>query len=141
VLVRTALAIAAVLVLAGCGEPAASGPDPSAPPAEQEYDAMATSLYADVVGNQLRVASDWDGLCMPAITAVYEGDHDSLSVFLEDDVGTGCKGRGAAACFDLPDELTDRRFVSVWVTVPQTAHPELPLRRGSKARAHGPQCP
>lgn len=128
--------------MAGCAS-GPDGPDPNVPPVVGEYGPAPDSLYADLLGTSLRIASDRDGVCIPPVSHVtdwQEGD-DTLMVWLEDDVVPGCSGEPAVACFDVEADFTSRQYVDVELMLPLTGAPPLPLGRGKKIRAHGPQCP
>jgi hypothetical protein len=142
---RSGLAIrvigfSAVALMALACSRAPTGPDPSAGPLEPEYGAVARSIHADVVGRELRIATEMKRVCVPEVSVVYELDDDSLNVFLSDDIVQRCEGP-PVACFELSPEFAATKYRTLVVTTSQDGYPELPIARGKKARAHGPQCP
>lgn len=141
---RTAvvLFVTTVFAVAGCSSPA-TGPDPSAPSVAAEFGPEADSLYADLDGTILRIASDRQGVCVPPVSHVnpLQEEDDFFPVWMTDDIVPGCHGKPAVACFDLGTEFTLPPQIEVVLMLPLTAAPGLPLARGANARSHGPQCP
>lgn len=137
----TVLTIA--LALAGCTEHP-QGPDPAAPSVVGEFGVQAESLYADLVGTTLRIASDRDDVCLPPVdhvTGPWQANETYLMVWLVDDVVPGCEGAPAVVCVDLGSDLASPRFDSVELMLPLTGAPTLPIKRDVNARTRGPQCP
>lgn len=57
------------LVVTGCTEDP-KGPDPDAPSVVGEFGVQAESLYADLAGTVLRIASDRHDVCLPPVDHV-----------------------------------------------------------------------
>lgn len=131
---------AALLVsVGGCGQH--SEPEsPTAPPAPQQYGAVARSVHAELAGARLVIASNRDGVCIPPIASVYALDEDTLNVFLSDDVTDACSVGDRAACFDLPADLAVSAYLDLVITAPLTAYPEVSIERVSQTRTARWQC-